>query len=90
MRRGRAAGAGARLPQATLEHNFARHYDLPPAGELTLAGGQRVAYTGQALGPEYFIVTAPGADFGAESAFAVALRAATDRPGARGQAGARQ
>jgi putative ABC transport system permease protein len=54
-----------------LEHNFARHYDLPPSGALTLAGGQRVAYSGQALGPEYFIVTAPGADFGAESAFAV-------------------
>ena len=43
----------------------------PPPGALTLAGGQRVRYTGQALAPEYFIVTAPGADFGAESAFAV-------------------
>ena len=71
VRRGRAAVGAARLPQVTLEHNFARHYDLPSSGQLTLAGGQRVAYTGQALGPEYFIVTAPGADFGAESAFAV-------------------
>lgn len=59
------------LPAVALEHNFARHYDLPATGTLTLAGGRRVAYTGQALAPEYFIVTAPGADFGAESAFAV-------------------
>ena len=60
-----AAGAVA------LEHNFARHYDLPASGSLTLGGGQRVHYDGQALAPEYFIVTAPGADFGAEAAFAV-------------------
>jgi putative ABC transport system permease protein len=64
VRSGRRGGA-------LLEHNFARYYDLPPAGTLTLAGGRRVAYTGQVLAPEYFIVTAPGADFGAESAFAV-------------------
>jgi putative ABC transport system permease protein len=67
FRAGRPPGADA----VALEHNFARHYDLPPSGALTLAGGQRVAYAGQALSPEYFIVTAPGADFGAESAFAV-------------------
>ena len=64
-----------RLPTApaavALEYNFARFYDLPASGALTLAGGQRVSYTGQALAPEYFVVTAPGADFGAESAFAV-------------------
>jgi putative ABC transport system permease protein len=30
-----------------------------------------VRYVGQALAPEYFIVTAPGADFGAEANFAV-------------------
>lgn len=59
------------LPAVALEHNFARHYDLPRAGTLELSGGRRVAYTGQALAPQYFIVTAPGADFGAESAFAV-------------------
>jgi putative ABC transport system permease protein len=67
FRAGRPPGDDA----VALEHNFARHYDLPPSGALTLAGGQRVAYVGQALSPEYFIVTAPGADFGAESAFAV-------------------
>jgi putative ABC transport system permease protein len=67
FRAGRPPGDDA----VALEHNFARHYDLPPSGALTLAGGQRVGYVGQALSPEYFIVTAPGADFGAESAFAV-------------------
>jgi putative ABC transport system permease protein len=63
-----AAGEHA---QVALEHNFARHYDLPASGTLTLAGGRRVTYSGQALAPEYLVVTAPGADFGAESAFAV-------------------
>jgi putative ABC transport system permease protein len=67
IRAGRRPGEGA----VALEHNFARHYNLPPSGALTLAGGQHVGYAGQALSPEYFIVTAPGADFGAESAFAV-------------------
>jgi putative ABC transport system permease protein len=67
VRAGRPATGGT----VALEHNFARHYDLPAAGRLTLAGAQRVRYSGQALAPEYFIVTAPGADFGAESAFAV-------------------
>lgn len=71
---GLAARAGS-LPtggtDVALEHNFARHYELPDTGALTLAGGQRVNYTGQVLAPEYFIVTAPGAGFGAESTFAV-------------------
>ena len=65
-----AARAG-HVGGVALEHNFARHYDLPAAGSLSLAGEQRVHYGGQALAPEYFIVTAPGADFGAEAAFAV-------------------
>ena len=71
---GLAARAGS-LPgggtDVALEHNFARHYELPDTGAVTLAGGQRVSYTGQVLAPEYFIVTAPGAGFGAESTFAV-------------------
>jgi putative ABC transport system permease protein len=59
------------VPVVALEHNFARHYDLPSSGRLRLSGGRGVAYSAQVLAPEYFIVTAPGADFGAESAFAV-------------------
>lgn len=63
--------AAGGVPAVALEHNFARHYDLPSSGHLELSGGRDVAYTAQVLAPEYFIVTAPGADFGAESAFAV-------------------
>jgi putative ABC transport system permease protein len=62
-----SAGSGS----VALEHNFARHYDLPASGVVTLAGARRVTYVGQVLTPEYFIVTTPGADFGAEAAFAV-------------------
>ena len=54
-----------------LERNFAKHYGLPAAGSLRLAGATPVRYVGQTLAPEYFIVTAPGADFGAEANFAV-------------------
>jgi putative ABC transport system permease protein len=82
--------AGRQVPDrgVALEYNFARHYDLPASGTLTLAGARRVRFTGQALAPEYFIVTAPGADFGAESAFAVVfapLRTAQALAGEPGQ-----
>ncbi|HEX8975678.1 MAG TPA: FtsX-like permease family protein [Solirubrobacteraceae bacterium] len=59
------------LPVVQLERNFAKHYGLAGAGTLRLGGGRQVRYIGQALAPEYFIVTAPGADFGAEASFAV-------------------
>lgn len=71
-----------------LERNFAKHYALPAAGDLRLTGGTRVRYVGQALAPEYFIVTAPGADFGAEANFAVlfaSLRTAQLVSGERGR-----
>ncbi len=72
VRRGRLPAAGATgRPSVALEYHFGRSHSLPSAGALTLAGGQRVSYTGQVLAPEYFVVTAQGADFGAESAFAV-------------------
>jgi putative ABC transport system permease protein len=87
-REGRLPGTSIRgLPAVALEYNFARFYDLPATGALTLAGGKRVGYTGQALAPEYFVVTAPGAGFGAESAFAVVFaplptaQALTGQPG---------
>ena len=65
------SGSVGGLPAVALDYNFADFYDLSASGTLTLAGGRRVTYTGQALAPEYFVVTAPGAGFGAESAFAV-------------------
>ena len=70
-----------------LERNFAKHYSLPASGSLRLTGDRRVRYAGQVLAPEYFIVTAPGADFGAEANFAVvfgSLRTAQLLTGQRG------
>ncbi len=82
--------ANGRLPPTgavVLERNFARHYKLPPSGHITLAGGRAAAYTGQALAPEYFIVTAPGADFGAESAFAAVFSSLPTAQALSGQRG---
>ena len=82
----RAADDGQ--PVVELERNFAKHYALPAAGSLRLGGGREVRYVGQALAPEYFIVTAPGADFGAEASFAVLftpLRSAQVLSGQRGR-----
>ena len=58
-------------PVGELEYAFARHYDLPSEGSVRLTGGRVLDYVGQAQSPEYFVVTAPGADFGAEASFAV-------------------
>lgn len=89
VRRGRALRPGdARRAVAELEYSFARHYELPAAGAIRLTGGRRVRYVGQVQAPEYFLVTAPGADFGAEASFAVAflpLRAAQQLTGHAGQ-----
>ena len=87
--RGRAlTAADDGRPIAQLERNFAKHYGLAAAGTVQLAGGRDVAYVGQALAPEYFVVTAPGADFGAEAGFAVvftSLRTAQSLSGERGR-----
>jgi putative ABC transport system permease protein len=74
-------------PTVELERNFAKHYGLPASGSLRLTGDRRVRYAGQVLAPEYFVVTAPGADFGAEANFAVlfsSLRTAQLLTGQRG------
>jgi putative ABC transport system permease protein len=89
VRRGRALRASdATRPVAELEYSFARHYELPASGTLRLTGGRTVRYVGQAQAPEYFVVTAPGANFGAEASFAVAfapLHAAQALTGHAGQ-----
>ncbi len=87
--RGRAlVAADDGKPVVEIERNFAKHYGLPPTGSLRLSGGREVRYVGQALAPEYFVVTAPGADFGAEATFAVlfsSLRTAQVLSGERGR-----
>lgn len=70
-----------------LERNFAQHYDLPASGRIRLTGGRLVPYVGQALAPEYFVVTAPGADFGAEASFAVVFSSLRTAQALTGQPG---
>jgi putative ABC transport system permease protein len=56
---------------AVLEANFGEHHSLPARGEVRISGGRTIRYVGQGRQPEYFVVTTPGAGFGAEAAFAV-------------------
>jgi putative ABC transport system permease protein len=44
-------------PVAVLEQGYARQFDLPGTGELTLSGGQRLDYVGTGTSPQHFIVT---------------------------------
>ncbi|MEA2000300.1 MAG: FtsX-like permease family protein [Actinomycetota bacterium] len=39
-----------------LEHGFALQNDLPASGEITVSGGERLRYVGQAMTPEFYIV----------------------------------
>ena len=72
---------------AVVEGNFAAHHRLPIPTAARLAGGQRVRLVGRVLQPEQFLVTRPGADFGAESGYAVlyaplrTVQALSGRPG---------
>jgi len=69
--KGRAlAPADAGADVALLERNFAKHYDLPATGTVTVSGGHRLEYVGQALTPEFFLVTSERGDLLAEANFA--------------------
>jgi putative ABC transport system permease protein len=80
----RAGDAGDRT--VVLDRSFARHYELPAAGNVRLAGLGRVRYAGHALSPQFFLVSGTGA-FGGEATFAVVYaplelaQAAAGRPG---------
>ena len=54
-----------------LERNFGTYYDLPATGAVTLAGGNRVQYVGQAVAPEYFIVQPPDGGFFGQAEYGV-------------------
>ena len=56
---------------AVVEGNFGEHHRLPIPTDVRIAGGQRLHVVGQVLQPEQFLVTRPGADFGAEAGYAV-------------------
>lgn len=63
-----ATDAGSNV--VTLEHNFAKFYDLPPQGSALLAGAVPVEYVGQSLAPEYFFVITPEGGILAHANFA--------------------
>jgi putative ABC transport system permease protein len=66
---GQAVGSAAE-GEVNLEANFARHYDLPPTGEIRISGGQMLNYSGYVLTPEYFLVTTEQGGLVAEANFA--------------------
>ena len=55
---------------AVVEGNFAAYHGLQVPSWARLAGGKRIRLVGQVLQPEQFLVTRPGADFGAEAGYA--------------------
>jgi putative ABC transport system permease protein len=75
-------------PVGVLERHFAEYYDLPPSGDLRLAGGQGLRYEGTGLAPEYFMVTTKSGNVLAEANFAavfVSLETAQALAGRPGQ-----
>ncbi len=72
IERGRQLGsADAGAPVSLLERNFGKHYELPADGDLTLPGGTRLRYVGQAISPEYILVLSEAATPWAEANFAI-------------------
>ena len=63
-----AADAGQ--PAAMLERGFAKYYDLPATGSFAISGGAELQYVGQALTPEFFIVTTERGGITSEANFA--------------------
>jgi putative ABC transport system permease protein len=69
---GRGLRAGdAGLDRGVLETHFAEHYRLPSRGSVTVSGGHSIDYVGQALSPEYFLVSGERGNILAEANFAV-------------------
>jgi putative ABC transport system permease protein len=79
--------ADAGQPRVVIERNFARHYSLPATGTIRISGGHELEYVGQALTPEYFLVTTDRGDLLAEANFAALFASLEtsqqllDRPG---------
>jgi putative ABC transport system permease protein len=75
-------------PVVLLEHNFARHYNLPAQGEIRIGGGQTLRYVGQALTPEFFIVTNERGGWLAEANYAAIFSSLQTVQGLLGREGA--
>jgi putative ABC transport system permease protein len=55
---------------AVLDTHFARYYHLPAQGRIRVSGGS-LAYVGQGIGPEYFLIVGEQGNLLAEANFAV-------------------
>lgn len=56
---------------AILDFHFAEHYNLPPTGTVLLSGGVEVAYVGQGMSPEYFMIATEEGGMWAQANYAV-------------------
>jgi len=65
------AGSGLADGTVVLDYHFARERGLAPSGEVALSGGLRVAYSGQVLTPDRFVVVSNRGGFFAGNWFAV-------------------
>jgi putative ABC transport system permease protein len=74
-------------PVALLERNFAAYYDLPPGGEVRVAGGRPVETVGIGLAPEYFLVMTEEGGFFAEAGFAALFTSLTTAQDLAGRPG---
>ncbi len=73
-REGRALdGADAGQDVAVLDYHFGREKKLSPTGTIRISGGHELAYVGQILTPEYFLVTTAAGGLFAESNFAAVV-----------------
>lgn len=70
-----------------LEANFAKYYELPTQGPITLAGSTSVNYQGHGLSPEYFIVTDNESSFSSEANLGVLFTSLADAQRLAGRPG---
>jgi len=58
-------------PVAVLNRQFGDFNQLAPSGSVTVSGGHRIAYVGQGLTPEYFVVVGPDGQLETSGGYAV-------------------
>jgi putative ABC transport system permease protein len=58
-------------PVAEIDYHFARHYDLPIPGSISVGDGRTLTIAGSALEPDFLVVISPMGDFMAEANYGV-------------------
>ena len=74
-------------PGRVLDWNFAHYYDLPPTGEVRLAGLGRVRYTGIGVIPQHFLIAGESGISGGEASLATLYVPLAEAQRAAGRAG---